>query len=81
MNSFINSELKVGIDLNRRVQELFEMLKMTTTSRKLWHSNEASMTVFKIKNDAKWTWQHVGGKNRKAEYIQRRVCYVNEQVP
>ena len=81
MNSFINSELKVGIDLNRRVQELFEMLKMTTTSRKLWHSYEASMMVFKIKNAVKWTWQHAGEKTRKAKYVQRHVCFVNEQVP
>ena len=51
---------------------------MTTTPMKLRHSAEASLTVFKIKNATKWTWQHAGKKYHKAEYVQRRVCFVNE---
>ena len=31
------------------------------------------------KNAAKWNTQHAGKKYR--EYTQRRVCFVNEQVP
>ena len=33
------------------------------------------------KNAAKRTRQHVGEKYSKAEYVQRHVCFVNEQVP
>ena len=55
--------------------------KMTTTSRKLRHSAEVSLTVFKIENAAKRTRQHAGNKYRKTEYVLRCVCFVIEQVP
>ena len=36
-------------------------------------------TFFTIKNAAKRSRQHAGKKYR--EYAQRRVCFINEQVP
>ena len=43
--------------------------------------NNLSGQRFHIKNAAKRTRQHAGEKNRNAEYVQRRVFFINEQVP
>ena len=41
---------------------------------------ELYITLLKNKNSVKWTRQHAGKKYGKAEYVQHRVCFVNEQV-
>ena len=45
-----------------------------------WTVSEISYFFFIMKNAAKRNRQHTGKKYRKAEYVQHRVCFVNEQV-
>ena len=50
-------------------------------NRKICLKNKPPWTKIFEKNAAKRTRQHAVEKFRKAEYVQRRVCFVNEQVP
>ena len=50
-----------------------------TTAKRGTFSIEKVRSI--TKNAAKQTRQHAGKKYRKAEYVQCRVCFVNEQVP
>ena len=61
--------------------DLLKILKMACTPLKtrppLW---KFSTTSLREKNDARRTRQHARKKYRKAENVQRCVCFVNEEV-